>query len=135
MAASAILLSGCVQQPPADLEPVAIVTSPPPDERIGGSDALLTALVDPAMPGCSAAVAVHGAVVWARALGMADLATAAPLTTTTRFDLASLTKQFTATAVLLLQREGKLSLSDPIGNYVPGLPAWGTTITLEASLA
>ena len=133
MTATTILLSGCVaQQTPAALEPVVVVTSPPPDERIGQSDALLATRVDPAMPGCSAAVGVHGTVVWAGALGMADLATATPLTPTTRFDIASLTKQFTATAVLLLQREGKLSLSDPVGTYVPGLPAWGNTITLDA---
>ena len=132
VAASAIVISGCAREPAADLEPVAVVTAPPPDGRIGLSDALLATRVDPAMPGCSAAVGVHGTVVWVGALGMADLATATPLTSTTRFDIASLTKQFTATAVLLLQREGKLSLSDPIGSYVPGLPAWGSTITLDA---
>ena len=80
--------------------PVAAVTTAPPDPRIASSDALLIRLVDAAAPGCSAAGAVHGEVVWASAHGVADLATGAPLTTTTRFDMASLTKQFTATAVL-----------------------------------
>jgi CubicO group peptidase (beta-lactamase class C family) len=129
-AASAVLLAGCAT-PPATLEPVAVVTSAPPDERPADSDELLASVVDAAQPGCSAAVAVHGTVVWANAHGMADLANDMPLTTATRFDIASITKQFTATAVLLLQREGKVSLRDAIGSYVPGLPAWGKRVTLD----
>jgi CubicO group peptidase (beta-lactamase class C family) len=74
---------------------------------------------------------VDGEVLWAGASGLADLATGQPLTIETRFDLASVSKQFTATAILMLQREGLLSLSDPIGTYVDGLPRWGKTITLE----
>jgi len=93
---------------------------------------LITGALDATQPGCSAAVAVHGTLVWSAAIGVADLATGAPLTTETRFDIASLTKQFTATAVLILQREGKLALSDTIGSYVSGLPAWGKTVTLDA---
>ena len=92
----------------------------------------MTSMFDPAQPGCSAAVGVHGVVRWSGAVGTADLATGAPLTAETRFDIASLTKQFTATSVLMLQREGRLSLSDPVGAYVPGLPAWAKTITLDA---
>ena len=95
------------------------------------SDQALTTLVSATQPGCSAAVARHGRVVWAGAAGLADLATKTPDTTSTRFDMASLSKQFTATAILMLQREGKLKLSDPISKYVDGLPAWGATITLE----
>jgi CubicO group peptidase (beta-lactamase class C family) len=45
--------------------------------------------------------------------------------------MASVSKQFTATAVLMLQREGALSLGDPIGSYVDDLPYWGETITLD----
>jgi CubicO group peptidase (beta-lactamase class C family) len=76
-------------------------------------------------------VARHGRVVWAGAGGLADLATKTPDTTRTRFDIASVSKQFTATAILMLRREGKLQLSDPIAKYVDGLPAWGATITLD----
>lgn len=95
------------------------------------SSQAVAALVPAGLPGCSAAVARDGAVVWAGAAGLADLATGAPDTTETRFDIASLTKQFTATAVLMLQRDGSLSLSDPIASYVDGLPEWGATITLD----
>lgn len=95
------------------------------------SDQAVAALVDATQPGCSAAVAKRGRVVWAGAGGLADLATKTPDTTSTRFDIASVSKQFTATAILMLQREGKLGLSDPIAKYVDGLPAWGATITLD----
>jgi CubicO group peptidase (beta-lactamase class C family) len=89
------------------------------------------ALVPVDQPGCSAAVARDGAVLWAGASGLADLAAGTPVTTETRFDMASVSKQFTATAVLMLQRDGLLSLGDPIGTYVDGLPDWGGTVTLD----
>jgi CubicO group peptidase (beta-lactamase class C family) len=95
------------------------------------SDQAIATLVKATRPGCSAAVAKHGQVVWAGAGGLADLATKTPDTTSTRFDIASVSMQFTATAILMLQRDGKLALSDPIAKYVSGLPAWGTTITLD----
>lgn len=91
----------------------------------------LTRLVPADQPGCSAAVARDGTVIWAGAAGLADLATGTPVTTKTRFDMASVSKQFTATAILMLQREGELSVQDPIANYVDGLPDWGATITLD----
>lgn len=95
------------------------------------SDNAIATLVNAAQPGCSAAVAKRGQVIWAGAGGLADLATQTPDTTSTRFDIASVSKQFTATAILMLQRQGELALSDPIAKYVSGLPAWGATITLD----
>ncbi len=68
------------------------------------------------------------------AVGVADLTTGRPLDTTTRFEFASVSKQFTAQAVLMLAREGSLDLAAPIGRYVDGLPAWGATVTLDALL-
>lgn len=129
-----LVLSGCAAQQSGAApgpQPTATVASPRPDARIAPSSAILERLVDSSQPGCSAAVGIHGTVVWADAVGLADLAAGTPLTTETRFDIASLSKQFTATAVLMLQREGRLSLNDPIGSYVGGLPAWGRTITLD----
>lgn len=91
----------------------------------------MATLVNYTQPGCSAAVAKDGTVAWAGAAGLADLAAGTPITTETRFDLASVSKQFTATAILMLQREGLLSVGDPIGNYVEDLPDWGETVTLD----
>jgi len=95
------------------------------------SDAIIADLVAATQPGCSAAVGILGEVAWAGAAGLADLSTGAPVTTETRFDIASISKQFTATAILMLQREGKLALSDAIGQYVPGMPGWADTVTLD----
>jgi CubicO group peptidase (beta-lactamase class C family) len=101
------------------------------DQREEPSSAAIESVTNPALPGCSAAVAVKGEVVWAGAGGLANVATGEALTTEHRFDIASESKQFTATAILMLQREGLLALSDPIAKYIPGLPPWGQSITLE----
>src|SRR5690606_30051140 len=101
------------------------------DKRVLRSDLALERIVAAQTPGCSAAVALHGEVVWAAAAGLADVAGGVPVTTATRFDIASVAKQFTATAILMLQREGALSLADPVSVYVDGLPAWGRTVTLD----
>ncbi len=101
------------------------------DQREEPSSVAIAGLTNPALPGCSAAVAVSGEVVWAGAGGLANVATGEALTTEHRFDIASESKQFTATAILMLEREGLLALSDPIVKYIPGLPWWGQEITLE----
>ena len=54
-----------------------------------------------------------------------------PSTTETRFDIGSVSKQFTATAVLLLSIDGALNVHDPISKYVPGLPGWADQITID----
>ena len=95
------------------------------------SQAVLDGAVNADEPGCSAAVGVEGQVVWTGVRGVADLATGTPITTSTVFDIASVSKQFTATAILLLVGAGRLSLDDPLSDHVPGLPDWATTVTVE----
>lgn len=129
--AALALLAGCAATPPVLPEVSRAHSATTIDKRALGSDAAVAELVDPTRPGCSAAVGLRGEVVWAGAAGIADLTTGAPVTTETRFDMASVAKQFTATAVLMLQRDGALTLSDPVGAHIDGLPAWGRTITLE----
>jgi CubicO group peptidase (beta-lactamase class C family) len=131
------LLGGCAAPivAAAPGEPIPLfVQDKRDDKRDNFSDAALERLVDSQRPGCSAAVAVDGVVLWAGARGLADLGTAAPLTTDTRFNMASVSKQFTATAILMLEREGLVSLDDVISTYVDGLPAWGQTTTLDQLL-
>ena len=132
LAASGLVLAGCAATPPQlGIGPRAY-SSATIDKRTLESDAAVAALVDANRPGCSAAVGIRGEIAWAGATGVANLTTGVPITVETRFDMASVSKQFTATAVLMLQREGALSLSDPISAYVDGLPRWGTTVTLDA---
>jgi CubicO group peptidase (beta-lactamase class C family) len=127
---AALLLAGCAATPPTLLGSRSYATSTI-DKRALLSDAALAELVDAGRPGCSGAVGVRGEVVWAGAAGVADLTTGTPVTTETRFDMASVAKQFTATAILMLQRDGALALSDTVATYVDGLPAWGRTVTLD----
>lgn len=129
--ASIALMAGCAVAQPTLSSPTRQYSHVEVDKRTFRSDDALVYSVDPNAPGCSGAVGVRGEVVWAGALGLANLATGEPVTTETRFDMASVAKQFTATAILMLQREGKLSLSDPVGAYVDRLPAWGKTVTLD----
>src|SRR5690349_15062614 len=72
-------------------------------------------------PGCSVAIAQGQKVVAEIALGVADMRTGKPLTPRHRFRIASHSKSFTASGVMLLREQGKLGLDDPIGRYVGGL--------------
>ena len=75
-------------------------------------------------PGCAVGVAVKGKPVMERAYGMADLERDVENAPDTIFEAGSVSKQFTAAAVLLLARDGKLSIDDPVRKYVPELPAY-----------
>lgn len=100
----------------------------------GDSDRLLEKAVADDGPGCSAAVAVRGDVVWSAQRGLADVDAGRRITEETQFDIASVSKQFTATAVLLLAEEGSLGLGDTLATHVTGLPAWAEDVTLEQLL-
>ena len=81
--------------------------------------------------GCAVGVTKGGLTVLERAYGMADLEHAVPNTPATIFEGGSLSKQFTAAAVVLLALDGKLRLEDDVRTYVPELPDYGHTITLH----
>jgi CubicO group peptidase (beta-lactamase class C family) len=99
-------------------------------EHADRSDDLLADNLAADEPGCSAAVGIDGEVVWAGARGTADLATGRALDTDTTLDIGSVSKQFTAVAVLLLEQDGRLSLDDPLADWVPDLPRWSRDVTL-----
>lgn len=84
-----------------------------------------------ATPGCAVGVAVGGKTVLTRAYGMANLEHGVPNTVDTIFEAGSVAKQFTAMAVLLLAKDGKLSLDDPARKYVPELPDYGAPLTVR----
>jgi CubicO group peptidase (beta-lactamase class C family) len=70
-------------------------------------------------------------VVYSKAFGLASLEYLVPNTPGTRFNIASVSKQFTAFGMVLLQREGRLSLDDDVRRYLPELPDFGDTITIR----
>ena len=81
-------------------------------------------------PGCSVGVVQNGKTIFAKAYGMADLEHDAPLSTESPFYMASVSKQFTAMAVLLLAEDGKIKLTDSIRKTLPELPDYANAITL-----
>jgi CubicO group peptidase (beta-lactamase class C family) len=85
-------------------------------------------------PGCAVGVSLDGATVLARGYGMADLEHDVSIEPDTIFEAGSVSKQFTAAAVLLLARDGKLSLDDPVRRYIPELPDYGTPLTIRHML-
>jgi CubicO group peptidase (beta-lactamase class C family) len=82
-------------------------------------------------PGCAVGVSWRGHPVYTRAYGMANLETGTPMRPSSRFMLASVSKQFTAMAILLLERDGRLSIDDDIRKYVPEVPNYGTPVTIR----
>lgn len=83
----------------------------------------------------SVLVAVDGRVVLARGYGMANVVFEEPNTPTTKFYIGSITKTFTAAAIMKLREEGRLSLHDPITKFLPDYPADpGDRITIEELL-
>ncbi|MBU1627356.1 serine hydrolase, partial [bacterium] len=82
-------------------------------------------------PGAAIAIIKDGKTIFEKAYGMANLEYGLPITTTSIFDIASVSKQFTAFAILLLEKEGKLSLDDNVKKYIPEFPDFGDTITIR----
>ncbi len=94
-------------------------------------DALLAKAIPADGPGVAVIAVKDGKTVFRKAYGMANLELGVPLVPDSVFRLGSITKQFTAVAVLMLAEEGKLSLSDPITKYLSGYPMHGHVITVE----
>ena len=95
-------------------------------------------LEETGVPSASVAVVEHGKLVYTHAYGMARMATGAspavPAAPGMRYSIGSISKQFTAAAILMLQQEGKLSLDDPVGKYIPGLTR-GNEVTIREILS
>jgi CubicO group peptidase (beta-lactamase class C family) len=87
-----------------------------------------------ATPGCAVGLARDGRIVLEKGYGMADLEHAVPNAGDTIFEAGSVSKQFTAAAVLQLAAEHKLSLDDPARKYIPELPDYGTPLTIRHML-
>ncbi|WP_146150883.1 serine hydrolase domain-containing protein [Allosphingosinicella deserti] len=76
-------------------------------------------------------VARNGRIVYQRATGVADGARTRALTTRDRFGIGSIGKEFSAVALMMLERQGALRLDDPVSRFVPGLPAWGDQVLVR----
>lgn len=87
-----------------------------------------------ATPGVAIAVQQGDKIIYNKAFGLADLEHNIPNTAETIFESGSVAKQFTAMSILLLAAEGKLALTDDIRKYVPEIPKYNTTITIQMLL-
>jgi CubicO group peptidase (beta-lactamase class C family) len=97
-------------------------------------DAVFSRFARPDSPGCAVSVSIADEPVLSAAYGMADLEHDVPLTPVSIFEPGSVSKQFTAAAVLLLVQQGKISLEDSIRKYVPELPEVYAPVTIRHML-
>ena len=142
MAALALVTAPPLQaQSPA----AAAVAAPPEAATVFGSlsEAEIARRVDaaiarvrarPEFVGVSVAVARGDRMILDRGYGIADLEWNAPADAGTPFRIGSLTKQFTAAAIMKLVEQGKLSLDDPLARYVPEFDTGGRTVTIRQLL-
>jgi CubicO group peptidase (beta-lactamase class C family) len=105
-----------------------------PDSTLRAIDRVFEDFRGTDRPGCALGVSRGGTVVLERGYGMANLETSTPITPQSIFHVASVSKQFTAAAIMLLAKEGKLSLDDDIRTHLPEIPDYGHRITIRHML-
>jgi CubicO group peptidase (beta-lactamase class C family) len=110
-------LAGCAQSLPANLQT--------------GIDSLFKDYAKPDGPGVAVLIVKDGKVAFEKGYGMANLEYGMPITPTSVFDIASVSKQFTGYAISTLVQEGKISPDDDIHKYLPDLPDFGKKITIH----
>src|SRR4029077_12351485 len=101
------------------------------DEKSGAAvDEVFSDLTKQGSPGCALAVYRDGKIVYAKGYGLANIEESVTITPQTVFDIGSTSKQFTAASILLLEKQGKLSVNDDVRKYIPELPEYGKKITI-----
>lgn len=102
-----------------------------PDSITKKIDSLFTKWNNAASPGCSIGIVQNDALVYAKGYGMANLEYSVPNEAATLYHMASISKQFTASSILLLAKQGRLSLQDDVRKYLPWFPDLGKKITIQ----
>jgi CubicO group peptidase (beta-lactamase class C family) len=101
------------------------------EEKIEQIDSLFTPWNAANHPGGTVLISKKGEILFSRAYGLASLEYNIPNTLNTRFNIGSLSKQFTAMGIVLLEEQNKLSFDDDIRKYIPELAPYDTTITIR----
>lgn len=91
-------------------------------------------LADTGVPSASIAIVQKGQIVYTQAYGKARLDPSTPAAPPMRYSIGSISKQFTAASILLLEQQGKLSIDDPVSKYIPGLTR-GDEVTIRMLLS
>lgn len=105
----------------------ATIAMPAPEALV---DAIFTEATTGETPGAAVLVAQNGKIVYQKGFGFANLEHRVPITTETKFRIGSITKQFTASAILKLQEAGLLSVQDPLMKFMPDYPR-GNEVTIH----
>lgn len=100
------------------------------DKTSAAVDEVFADFTKPGSPGCAAAVYRNGRIIYAKGYGLANIEEDVPITPESVFDIGSTSKQFTAASILLLEKQGKLSVHDDVRKYIPELPDYGHEITI-----
>lgn len=106
----------------------------PPELRGKIDDAVMKVLEQTGVPSASLAIVQKGEIVYTHAYGKARLEPPTPAEAQMRYSIGSISKQFTAAAILLLEQQGKLSIDDPVSKYIPGLTR-GDEVTIRMLLS
>ena len=106
-------------------------TAPLQADLVSQVDALLSPVFKAGEPGAAVLVMKDGKPLVRKAYGMADLELGVPLQPEHVFRIGSMTKQFTAVAILMLMERGQLALDDPLTKFLPDYPMQGRTVTVE----
>jgi len=101
------------------------------DSVSGDIDRFLSQVYPAAEPGAAVIVVKDGQTLLRKGYGMASLELGVPITPESVFEVGSVTKQFTATAILMLQERGQLSVQDDITKYLTDFPTQGKKVTIE----
>jgi CubicO group peptidase (beta-lactamase class C family) len=100
------------------------------DKKTVAVDEIFGDLAKAGSPGCALGVYRDGKMIYSKGYGLANLEENVPVTPQSVFDIGSTSKQFTAASILLLEKQGKLSLNDDVRKYIPELPDYGQKITM-----
>ncbi|GAA4274403.1 serine hydrolase [Aquimarina gracilis] len=94
-------------------------------------DTLLNEKYKPDGPGATVLISKKGEIIYHKAFGLANMELETPMKTDNVFEIGSITKQFTAVAILMLMEQGKLTIQDEITKFIPDYPTHGKKITIH----
>lgn len=97
-------------------------------------DQLVSKIYKENEPGAVILIAENGKTIYKKAFGQANLELNVPMAPNNVFEIGSITKQFTAVAILILEEQGKLNVNDDITKYIPDYPTQGKNITVHQLL-
>lgn len=109
---------------------MAAIAASAQEKPVRAVDEVFADLSQPGSPGCALAVARDGKIIYEQGYGLANIEEGVAISPQTVFDIGSTSKQFTAASILLLEKQGKLSVNDDIRKYLPEIPDYGHKITI-----